>query len=76
MAAMAGLAATYPRFESRRINVFMMRLGMPWASKGVPAVAKVGLQVLRKRPRKPVAGIAPETTVATERSELWAYDDV
>jgi hypothetical protein len=27
MAVMAGLAATYPRFGYRRINVFMERLG-------------------------------------------------
>jgi putative transposase len=53
MAAMAGLAATYPRFGYRRINLFMERLGhIMGVDKAYRLWSKAGLQVPKKRPRK------------------------
>jgi putative transposase len=77
MAAMAGLAATYPRFGYRRINVFMERLGHAMgADKAFRLWSKAGLQVPRKRPRKRVAASRPRPQVPMGANELWAYDFV
>jgi putative transposase len=77
MAAMAGLAATYPRFGYRRINVFMGRLGhVMGADKAFRLWSKAGLQVPRKRPRKRVAASRPRPQLPMGSNELWAYDFV
>jgi putative transposase len=77
MAAMAGLAATYPRFGYRRINVFMERLGhVMGADKDFRLWSKAGLQVPRKRPRKRVAASRPRPQLPMGANELWAYDFV
>ena len=77
MAAMAGLAATYPRFGYRRIIVFMKRLGhVMGADKAFRLWSKAGLQVPRKRPRKRVAASRPRPQLPTGANELWAYDFV
>ena len=77
MAAMAGLAATYPRFGYRRINVFMERLGhVMGADKAFRLWSKAGLQVPRKRPRKRVAASRPRPQQPMGANELWAYDFV
>lgn len=77
MAAMAGLAATYPRFGYRRINVFMGRLGhVMGADKAFRLWSKAGLQVPRKRPRKRVAASRPRPQLPRGSNELWAYDFV
>ena len=77
MAAMAGLAATYPRFGYRRINVFMERLGhVMGADKAFRLWSKAGLQVPRKRPRKRVAASRPRPLLPMGANELWAYDFV
>ncbi len=77
MAAMAGLAATYPRFGYRRINVFMERLGhVMGADKAFRLWSKAGLQVPRKRPRKRVAASRPRPQLPMGANELWAYDFV
>ena len=77
MAAMAGLAVTYPRFGYRRINVFMERLGhVMGADKAFRLWSKAGLQVPRKRPRKRVAASRPRPQLPMGSNELWAYDFV
>ena len=77
MAAMAGLAATYPRFGYRRINVFMGRLGhVMGVDKAFRLWSKAGLQVPRKRPRKRVAASRPRPQLPMGSNELWAYDFV
>ena len=77
IAAMAGLAATYPRFGYRRINVFMERLGhVMGVDKAYRLWSKVGLQVPRKRPRKRVAASRPRPQLPMGANELWAYDFV
>lgn len=77
MAAMAGLAATYPRFGYRRINVFMERLGhVMGADRAFRLWSKAGLQVPRKRPRKRVAASRPRPQLPLGANELWAYDFV
>ena len=77
MAAMAGLAAIYPRFGYRRINVFMERLGhVMGADKAFRLWSKAGLQVPRKRPRKRVAASRPRPQLPMGANELWAYDFV
>jgi putative transposase len=77
MAAMADLAATYPRFGYRRINVFMERLGhIMGVDKAFRLWSKAGLQVPRKRPRKRVAASRPRPQLPMGANELWAYDFV
>jgi putative transposase len=77
MAAMAGLAATYPRFGYRRINVFMERQGhVMGADRAFRLWSKAGLQVPRKRPRKRVAASRPRPQLPMGANELWAYDFV
>ena len=72
---MAGLAATYPRFGYRRINVFMERLGhVMGADRAFRLWSKAGLQVPRKRPRKRVAASRPRPQLPMGANELWAYD--
>ena len=74
---MAGLAATYPRFGYRRINVFMERLGhVMGADRAFRLWSKAGLQVPRKRPRKRVAASRPRPKLPMGANELWAYDFV
>ena len=77
IAAMAGLAASYPRFGYRRINVFMERLGhVMGVDKAYRLWSKAGLQVPRKRPRKRVAASRPRPQLPMGANELWAYDFV
>jgi putative transposase len=74
---MTDLAATYPRFGYRRINVFMERLGhVMGADKAFRLWSKAGLQVPRKRPRKRVAASRPRPQLPMGANELWAYDFV
>ena len=77
MAAMSGLAATYPRFGYRRINVFMERLGhVMGADKAFRLWCKAGLQVPRKRARTRIAASRLRPQLPMGANELWAYDFV
>jgi putative transposase len=77
MAAMTDLAATYPRFGYRRINVFMERQGhFMGVDKAYRLWSKAGLQVPRKRPRKRIAASRPRPQLPMGANELWAYDFV
>lgn len=60
IAAMRELAAQYPRYGYRRIQVFMERKGHGMSSDRAWRLwPKAGLQVPRKRPRKRVAQSRP-----------------
>ncbi len=77
MAAMTDLAATYPRFGYRRINVFMEHQGhFIGVDKAYRLWSKAGLQVPRKRPRKRIAASRPRPQLPMGANELWAYNFV
>jgi putative transposase len=77
LAAMSDLAALYPRYGYRRIQVFMERLGHPMGpDKAYRLWEKAGLQVPKKRPRKRVAHARPRPQMPTGANEVWAYDFV
>ncbi len=77
VAAMRRLAALYPRFGYRRIQVFLEREGFIMSPDRMHRLwRQSGLQVPRKRPRKRVAGSRPRPHLATAQNHLWAYDFV
>ena len=77
VAAMRRLAALYPRFGYRRIQVFLEREGFIMSPDRMHRLwRQSGLQVPRKRPRKRVAGSRPRPHPATAQNHLWAYDFV
>lgn len=77
ISAMRGLAAEYPRFGYRRIQVFLARQGHVMSADRVHRLwRQSGLQVPRKRPRRRVACNRPRPLPATRANELWAYDFV
>lgn len=77
LAAMRGLAAQYPRYGYRRIQVFKERLGHAMSpDKACRLWAKAGLQVPRKRPRKRVAVSRPRPQAPWGANQVWAYDFV
>lgn len=77
IAAMRELAAQYPRYGYRRIQVFMERKGHGMSSDRAWRLwTKAGLQVPRKRPRKRVAQSRPRPQAPVGANEVWAYDFV
>ncbi len=75
--AMRELAAQYPRFGYRRIQVFRARRGLPMsADRAYRIWKKAGLQVPRRRPRRRVATGRPRPLPATGANPVWAYDFV
>ena len=77
VAVMRRLAALYPRFGYRRIQVFMEREGFNMSPDRMHRLWRQnGLQVPRKRPRKRVAGGRPRPQPAMGRNHVWAYDFV
>jgi putative transposase len=77
LAAMGTLAAQYPRYGYRRIQVFLEREGHRMsAARAWRLWQKAGLQVPRKRPRKRVAISRPRPEPATAAGHVWAYDFV
>lgn len=75
--AMRRLAAQYPRYGYRRIQVFLEREGFAMSADRVHRLwAHAGLQVPRKRPRRRVAGTRPRPRAPTEINQVWAYDFV
>jgi putative transposase len=77
VAAMRELAAQYPRFGYRRIQVFLARRGFPMsADRAYRIWKKAGLQVPRRRPRRRVATGRPRPLPATGANQVWAYDFV
>lgn len=73
--AMRELAARYPRYGYRRIQVFMERDGhVMGADRAYRLWAAAGLQVPRRRPRRRVATGRPRPQAPTQANQVWAYD--
>lgn len=75
--AMQALAAQYPRYGYRRIQVFLEcqghRLG---AGRALRLWQAARLQVPRKRPRRRVGAARPRPAAPTGPCQVWAYDFV
>ena len=77
IAAMRELAAQYPRYGYRRIQVFLARRGLAMSEDRAYRIwKKAGLQVPRRRPRRRVATGRPRPLPATGANQVWAYDFV
>ncbi len=77
VAVMRELAAQYPRFGYRRIQVFLARRGLTMSADRAYRIWKnAGLQVPRRRPRRRVAMGRPRPLPATGVNQVWAYDFV
>ena len=77
LAVMRELAAQYPRFGYRRIQVFLARRGHVMSADRAYRIWKsAGLQVPRRRPRRRVATGRPRPLPATGANQVWAYDFV
>jgi putative transposase len=75
--AMRELAAQYPRYGYRRIQVFLARCGHVMSADRTHRLWRLhGLQVPRKRPRRRVASHRPRPLPATGANQVWAYDFV
>jgi putative transposase len=71
------LAAQYPRYGYRRIQVFLGRRGHAMSADRAHRLWRLhGLQVPRKRPRRRVAACRPRPLPATAVGQVWAYDFV
>jgi putative transposase len=77
VAVMQELAAQYPRYGYRRIQVFLGRRGHEMSPDRAHRLWRLhGLQVPRKRPRRRVATCRPRPLPATAEGQVWAYDFV
>ena len=77
LAVMRELAAQYPRYGYRRIQVFLARRGHVMSADRTHRLWRLhGLQVPRKRPRRRVAHGRPRPLPATAANQMWAYDFV
>src|SRR5450631_3499079 len=74
---MRELAAQYPRYGYRRIQVFLERRGQVLSADRVHRIWRdAGLQVPRKRPRRRIASGRPRPLPAFRANHVWAYDFV
>ena len=77
VAVMRELAAQYPRYGYRRIQVFLARRGHVMSADRAHRLWRLqGLQVPRKRPRRRIATGRPRPLPATGANQVWAYDFV
>jgi putative transposase len=77
VAEMRELAARYPRYGYRRIQVFLARAGHVMSADRVHRLWRLHrLQVPRKRPRKRPAISRPRPLLPTAANQVWAYDFV
>ncbi len=77
VAAMRELAAQYPRYGYRRIQVFLERKGHAMSVDRAHRLWRLHcLQVPKKRPRRRVAASRPRPLPATDIGQVWAYDFV
>jgi putative transposase len=75
VAVMHELAAQYPRYGYRRIQVFLARRGNAMSTDRAHRLWRLHkLQVPRKRPRLRVAGSYPRPLPAMAVGQVWAYD--
>lgn len=74
---MRELAAQYPRYGYRRIQVFLARRGQLMSADRTHRLwRQAGLQVPRKRPRRRVAISRSRPVPASGANQVWAYDFV
>jgi putative transposase len=77
VAVMLELAAQYPRYGYRRIQVFLGRRGHVMSVDRAHRLWRLHrLQVPKKRPRRRVAASRPRPLPATDVGQVWAYDFV
>jgi putative transposase len=77
VAVMHELAAQYPRYGYRRIQVFLARRGHVMSADRTHRLWRLhGLQVPRRRRRRRVAASRPRPLPATGANQVWAYDFV
>jgi putative transposase len=77
LGVMCELAAQYPRYGYRRIQVFLARRGYTMSADRTHRLwRQAGLQVPRKRPRRRVAESRPRPVPASGANAVWAYDFV
>jgi putative transposase len=77
VAVMSELAAQYPRYGYRRIQVFLARRGHAMSADRAHRLWRLhGLQVPRKRLRRRISTGRPRPLPATGVGQLWAYDFV
>ena len=75
VAVMRELAAQYPRYGYRRIQVFLGRRGHVMSADRTHRLWRLhGLQVPRKRPRRRVAAHRPRPLAPPDADQVWAYD--
>jgi putative transposase len=73
-ARMRELAAQYPRYGYRRIQVFLERDGIALSAERTHRIWRAaGLQVPRRRPHRIATG-RPRPTPPTARNHVWALD--
>lgn len=72
---MRELAAQYPRYGYRRIQIFLERQGLRLSADRMHRLWRAArLQVPRKRPRRRIAAGRPRPTPPTARNHVWACD--
>ncbi len=77
VSAMRELAAEYPRYGYRRIQIFLARRGHVMGAQRCQRLWRLhGLQVPKKHPRRRVAMSRPRPLPATGANAVWAYDFV
>ena len=77
VAVMHELAAQYPRYGYRRIQVFLGRRGHAMSTDRAHRLWRLHkLQVPRKRPRRRVAVSRPRPLSPMAMGQVWAYDFV
>jgi putative transposase len=75
VSVMRELAAQYPRYGYRRIQVFLARRGHVMSADRTHRLWRLhGLQVPRKRPRRRVAAHRPRPLAPSGANRVWAYD--
>jgi putative transposase len=77
VAIMRELAAQYPRYGYRRIQVFLERRGHPMSADRTHRIwRQYGFQVPKKRQRRRIATSRPRPVPALGANQVWAYDFV
>jgi len=77
VARMRELAAQYPRYGYRMIQLLLAKQGFPMSVDRAHRLWRsAGLQVPRKRPRKRVATGRPRAKTPTRANQVWAIDFV
>jgi putative transposase len=77
VAVMHELAAQYPRYGYRRIQVFLARRGHTMSTDRAHRLWRLHkLQVPKKRPRRRIATSRPRPPAPMAMGQVWAYDFV